>query len=79
MPKFNVGDKIRVNMTLAEDCFEGCKGTTVYNTMIEKARKHRFEVLDNNNGFYLLKRDDGQAISESADEVESYFELDSGG
>ena len=61
---FKVGDKLKANMDEAELQYEGCKGTTVYNTMMERAEKWRFEVLEDTGSNYKLKRLHDNQIAE---------------
>jgi hypothetical protein len=53
---FKVGDILKANIDKAEEQFGGARGTTVYTTMIELAKMHRFEVLGVDQFTYKLKR-----------------------
>lgn len=74
---FKVGDILKTNMAVAEDQYEGCKGTLVYNQMMELADKHRFEVIGVGALDYTIKRlDDNQQFTNPKSEIHSYFVLD---
>lgn len=74
MSNFNKGDKLKVKLDEVCRQYDGCKGTTVYNLMIEAAEKYTFEVIDSNNGAYTLKRNDGQIDTKSHEEVHRLLE-----
>lgn len=77
MARFIPGDILRVNMTVAADHFDGCKHTTVYQSMMDAAAKHRFKVLSADPLQYnLLRLDDNVQYTSPVSEVEQYFEKD---
>jgi hypothetical protein len=53
---FKVGDILKANMDEAELQYEGCKGTAVYETMMERAEKWRFKVLEDLGSMYKICR-----------------------
>lgn len=52
---FKIGDVLKARMDVAEDQYEGCKGTTVYNQMMELARTKRFKVVGINATQYVIR------------------------
>ena len=76
---FKTGDVLKTKMDIAETVYEGCKGTTVYNQMMELARTRRFEVLNVVGSTYVLRHLDTDPLVELAHdkaEVHQYFEID---
>lgn len=76
---FKVGDVLKTRMDIAEDVYEGCKGTTVYDKMMELARTKRFEVIADNGTQYVLRHLGTDPLVElpyDRDEVHSYMEKD---
>jgi len=77
MARFIIGDILKVNMTVAADHFDGCKHTTVYQSMMDAAAKYRFKVLSADSLQYtLLRVDDNVQYTSPVNEVEQYFEKD---
>ena len=77
---FKAGDILKANMDIAESVYEGCKGTTVYQTMMKLAQEKRYEVLNFVNGQYVIRHLDTDPLVESQHdkaEVHQYFVLDS--
>lgn len=77
---FKTGDILKAKMDVAESVYEGCRGTTVYSTMMELAKTKRYEVLNVINGQYVIRHLGTDPLVESQhdkNEVHSYFELDS--
>jgi hypothetical protein len=69
---FKVGDILKANMNEAEEQYQGCKGTTVYNTLIKRAENYRFEVIGVTPGDYTLRRlSDGKENVWSKNQVHS--------
>lgn len=52
---FKIGDILKTNMDVAETQYEGCRGTTVYTTMMELAKSKRFEIIGDNGSQYVIR------------------------
>ena len=53
---FKIGDILKIRMDVAEDQYNGCKGTIVYEKAMRDAENFRFEVLDVLPNIYKMKR-----------------------
>jgi hypothetical protein len=76
---FKVGDILKTRMDVAESVYEGCRGTTVYETMMELARTKRFEVIGDQPGIYVIKHldvDPPVELHSNKNEVHAHFERD---
>ena len=63
---FKIGDILKANMAEAEYQYEGCKETIVYKTMMDRAEKWRFEILEDLGGDYKLRRVHDNQIADRA-------------
>jgi hypothetical protein len=71
---FNVGDRIRVNLQVAKDQYEGCKGTTVYDNMMKLAKETVFKVVEKDANNYVIEREkDNERLTSSRNEVNASF------
>lgn len=76
---FNVGDVLKARMDVAEDQYEGCRGTTVYNKMMELAKTKRFKIMGVTQTHYVVRHlgtDPLVERPEDKNEVHTLFELD---
>lgn len=74
---FTVGQIIKARLDVAEDLYDGCKGTTVYDNMIAAAKKYRFKIIAEDAATYTLERtDDVAQVTYDRTEIEQMFELD---
>lgn len=76
---FEVGDILRAKMDIAEQVYEGCKGTSVYKKMMYLAETKRYEVIGVVGSAYVLrhlKTDPLVEAQHDKNEVHTYFELD---
>jgi len=73
---FKIGDILKTNMDVAEQQYEGCKGTTVYESMMELANTKRFEIIGDNGSQYVVRHLDTDPIVETysdKNEIHSLF------
>ncbi len=76
---FKVGDILKAKMDVAESVYEGCRGTIVYEKMMELARTKRFEVIAAAGTSYALRHLGTDPLVETQhdkQEVHDYFTLD---
>lgn len=72
---FKKGDVLKIRLDQVEYEFGGCKGTTVYDTMMKAASAFKFEVIDVLPSSYKLKRlPDGQVDVKETEEVHRLLE-----
>lgn len=66
---FKNGDILKVNLDHADMQYKGCIGTTVHQTMMERAKEWRYEVIDVLSSGYKLRRvhDQQEDIKSQAD------------
>lgn len=76
MVMFKVGDIIKAKMDVAEDQYAGCKGTIVYDKMMELALTKRFKIVGETKTHYeVLHVGENVQNSHPRTEVHELFEL----
>lgn len=76
---FRIGDIIRARLDVAEEVYEGCRGTTVYKKMMHLAKTKRYEIIGDAGSAYVIKHLYTDPLIESThdkSEVHEYFILD---
>lgn len=76
---FKVGDILKAKMDVAEEVYEGCRGTTVYKKMMHLAETKRYEVIGDAGSAYVIRHLETDPLVETThdkNEVHDYFMLD---